>query len=634
MVKSCDVVFVTDAGYILPTTVAITSLILNANSSVEYKIHILTNNLKKNEEKLIEEAVKNRNNISYKIHTCSLEIDLPEEHNEYIVANKTALLKFKIPSTIQSDCAVYLDSDIILKGDISEICAYEIKDKYAAVVRDLPQTLFEKQLLGGEINGRDYFNSGVMLLNLKKMREDNIEKKLIETKLNLKSRLMDQDVFNIVFGKNVIQLPPKFNICFANLSRSLNKYYTINQINELYGTKYTTLEDTLKECIVIHYSSNAKPWIFFDVPLANEWLKYLYQSPCKNYRIHRTTIKDNETKYKQCVKDLQEKNKTQYDSKIVPIALCTDYTYAPYAAVAIQSIIDTAKSNWTYDVFVLHNETLSMYTRKRLSDMSTDKVNVSCIDITLLTEEVNKLYSRAHYSLQMYYRWYIPEILTQYDKVIYVDCDMIVKEDLLNLYNIPMEDNIIAAVNNYMGKKNIVYAKEKLKLKPEQYINSGLLCIKNKLFITENIKEKGFEVVKNNKELWCPDQDAISIACRGRIKILPDTWNYQWHHLWPKYRMELDTSYKDRVIAASFKPKIIHYTAAEKPWWDPSKPYSDEFWKCARKTSFYEEIIYINTSNKTQSIVNKTKNNTKKASSFDKLLNAISIFKSKFNRFQ
>jgi len=136
------------------------------------------------------------------------------------------------------------------------------------------------------------------------------------------------------------------------------------------------------------------------------------------------------------------------------------------------------------------------------------------------------LYSRSHYSIEMYYRLLIPEILFHYDKVLYLDCDIIVLSDISKLYKTSLDGYVLAGVSNFSDISMSAYIENVLKLKIDNYINSGVLLFNNKEFIESKIKERCFMLIKECKKYVCPDQDVINIACKDRILLVDDGWNF------------------------------------------------------------------------------------------------------------
>lgn len=194
-----------------------------------------------------------------------------------------------IPELIQNeDKIIYLDSDIIVRKDLAELYGVNVKDLYAAVCFDTGLMYSKKTQ---SIDPVGYFNSGMMLLNAKKLREEKISEKLIKTKENLLDKsLMDQHVLNMVFTPNVAYLNIRYNLLYTNLLRAEDKY-SMRRLNELNHSNYKNLADLRKDAVIIHFSSKDKPWMYVDTPLAEEWHKYYMQTSYKKIPLKRIKLK-------------------------------------------------------------------------------------------------------------------------------------------------------------------------------------------------------------------------------------------------------------------------------------------------------------------------------------------------------
>lgn len=596
--KTISVCFITDEGYVLPTSVALTSLCCNMAEDHQYDIYILTpKGISYENKRSFIDIGYNYKNVKITI----IENDISElaslhisNDNKYLAATPTALLKFKIADIFKDlDKILYLDGDIIVRDDLIKLYNTGLGDNYAAAVRDLPQVLYDVQPLGGDISGREYFNSGVMLLNLKKIREDKLYDSFVETKKNcVNDSLMDQNVLNIVFKNKVVQLPFVYNVCYINLIESRERY-GINKINELYGTSYNNIYEAAPDICIMHFSSKLKPWYFYDVPFADEWMKYYFLSPFRTKKLQRIfhdkrNIDIRETKA--LVEQLSEKG---YSRRVIPVVFATNLEYAPFAAATIESIHKNGNPGFFYDIGIIIDKGMPMNMKKRLSDISYDNLKVTLWDVRNCFNDID-LYSVGHYSKQMYYRLLIPEIFTLYDKVIYLDCDIIVNTDIAELYDVKLENNYIAAANNFLRDNLLKHVTKRLKLEPSEYINSGVLVFNNRLFMQDNIKEKCFEHLKSFNKLPCPDQDIINLACRGKILKLDDRWNFQWHHQFKdavkgNFLEDYSERYEKLLSEDVF---IVHYTSSFKPWAYPDRFYAEYFWKYCRETDFYEHVLF------------------------------------------
>lgn len=174
-----NIVFICDEAYVIPTVTAITSLIENKNKDSVYTVYVVTNNLSVDSIGIFNKF-NNIENVSIKIIVKSVEYSEFKIHNKAMYVTKSACLKFELGNILSNlDKVLYLDGDVIVQKDLLELYNTELTNEYAAVVKDffvmnrLKPSIFERL----NIAPREYFNSGVMLLNLVKIREDSEEEK-------------------------------------------------------------------------------------------------------------------------------------------------------------------------------------------------------------------------------------------------------------------------------------------------------------------------------------------------------------------------------------------------------------------------------------------------------------------------
>lgn len=278
--QQVKIAFICDESYILPTGVAVTSLVKNKHQESLYHIYIIMADMSEESGKIFEKLEEPSVKIST-IQASALEFEGMDvtSKNSDCVATKSALLKFKLPLLLPDcDKVIYLDGDLIVTCDLTQLFEVELADNYAAVVQD-----------SGIIYSQDpkkrkfaeYFNSGVMVLNLVRMRAEQIcDRLILEKKNGADMSLMDQNIFNLVFANHILTLPIRYNYLYVNLTRAQKrKLFTMKQLNALYHTHYDSLKDILQDAAIIHYASKDKPWKYDDVPGVDIWNNYYQMSP-------------------------------------------------------------------------------------------------------------------------------------------------------------------------------------------------------------------------------------------------------------------------------------------------------------------------------------------------------------------
>ena len=218
------IAMITDDNYVKPTVVTLTSLWENKKAESVYNISILTNNLNEENTNLLKSL--NNSNFSINILDKSNFIEEFKNINQERHVTFTSLLKFFLPEIFNNlDKILYLDSDILVQDDLSELFNIDISDFYSAAVKDILCKVNKQHMLKYNIQNEYYFNSGVLLLNLELMRQNNTANSLIEYRINNKNHFMDQDTFNAVLGHKVKYISYKYNF--------LNYYLEKMSIKEL-----------------------------------------------------------------------------------------------------------------------------------------------------------------------------------------------------------------------------------------------------------------------------------------------------------------------------------------------------------------------------------------------------------------
>ena len=262
-----------DDQYVTPTVVAITSIIANKNQETLLDIFIVTADLSEQNSRLFKSF------LSETVGITVINETVKDLHSQYsyntgksCVATTAALLKFKLPYLVGShEKLLYIDGDIIVREDLSALFNTNIDDFPIAAVIDSGSLYYRHKYVA---RVKDYFNSGVMLMNIKMMREERMPEKLLAKKGELRdSLLMDQDAFNTLFDGKVKLLPIRYNLLYPSLRRIASKV-NIQQINERYGSQYNSYEDMKKDAAIIHFASKDKPWIIASLPFADEWYHY------------------------------------------------------------------------------------------------------------------------------------------------------------------------------------------------------------------------------------------------------------------------------------------------------------------------------------------------------------------------
>ncbi len=261
----------------------------------------------------------------------------------------------------------------------------------------------------------------------------------------------------------------------------------------------------------------------------------------------------------------------------IPIFFSTDDNYIPYLDVALASLIENASKDYRYKIIVL-NTGLEPENIAKVKKNERPGFEIEFVDISEQLEGIkSKLKNVYHFSIVTYYRLFIASLFPQYDKVIYLDCDLVVTGDISELYNTELNDNILGACPEEYVQNTPefrIYAEKALGVDPDTYVNAGVLVMNLAEFRKNKIEKKFIKLItKYDFDLLDPDQAYLNYLCRGKILVLPNGWNKE----------PFD-------IECEGKKNIVHYALYKKPWQYDDVTDGEYFWEYARRSPFYDVI--------------------------------------------
>ena len=269
------------------------------------------------------------------------------------------------------------------------------------------------------------------------------------------------------------------------------------------------------------------------------------------------------------------------NSKVIPIFFAVDDGYIPFLAVTLQSMLENASKDYYYVIKILYTN-ISEENKEKIIKYENEFAKIEFVDLNYYLEELQeKLYTRDYYTKTTYYRLMIPNLYPQYDKILYLDSDVVVLGDVSELYNTDLEDNLVGAVPDASVraiKEFSEYVERVIGMADyKNYFNAGVLLMNLKEMRKFDFQTKFLYLLENMKYSVAQDQDYLNRICKGRTKLLDEGWDVM--------PLPVDAPMKEENI------KIIHYNLIYKPWHFDNVLYQDYFWKYAKKTEFYDEIM-------------------------------------------
>lgn len=287
----------------------------------------------------------------------------------------------------------------------------------------------------------------------------------------------------------------------------------------------------------------------------------------------------------------------------IPIAVASSNEYIPYLSVLLESIAKHSNPNYIYEINVLE-QSISYQMAQILNEQFKDtNIKIKYIHLSNELTTIKQSCKNRHFTNETFARFFIPSLLFQYDKCIYLDIDMLVLGDLKQLYDVDLEGKSIGAVRDWVYQslsRNTVlkdikkYTLETLKLTSvEDYFQGGVQVMNLKKMRANNSKVALCKLA-NEMKVHFVDQCICNFYFRNDVKYLPRVWNYQVYdrerRLFKLLNI-LPVNVAQEVFQSSKTPKVIHYSGPFKPWFYPDEEYSQLWWAYAKKSPFYEQIL-------------------------------------------
>lgn len=275
-----------------------------------------------------------------------------------------------------------------------------------------------------------------------------------------------------------------------------------------------------------------------------------------------------------------------HKTKVIPIFLTISNDFSPYAACTITSLIKHANPNRYYRIIILHDG-MSFHNYFHLRRLVTRNCEIQFHKIShnlylraIIKHCSKKTGSGDFFSSAVYfYRSFIARLYPQYEKAIYIDSDTILTGDIAGLFDINMgEENMVGAMVD--PKVSDVpefraYVENALDIPASEYVNSGVLLLDLKKLRKMHYLTRMINIInKYDPSLVAPDQDYLNVICRGKIYHLNPKWNAQ-----------------PTKEGAPKGAKLVHFNLFKKPWQCDGVDGEELFWKAAKDSGYYSELM-------------------------------------------
>ncbi|UQZ89141.1 hypothetical protein C4J81_07990 [Deltaproteobacteria bacterium Smac51] len=281
------VVFSSDGNYVPYLAAALASLIKAASPGNFYDVMILSSGIGDDDQEKIRGLAQGRENI--RLRFFDIRERVKSRSGDFFVnahLSPAAYYRLFAPSIFEAFGKIlYLDCDIIVLKDVAELYGQDLRGKAVGAmrdffaVRDLPRRAAARWAAQLDMKDTDgYFNSGVMLLDLSRLRAENYEDKWFERLKAVKTpRLHDQDILNHTLEGDVELLDAAWNS--LAWIESLGEKVHPGELPEAIYQQYLASISAPK---ILHYSSRNKPWDLPHLELAERFWEFAARTPYYN----------------------------------------------------------------------------------------------------------------------------------------------------------------------------------------------------------------------------------------------------------------------------------------------------------------------------------------------------------------
>jgi lipopolysaccharide biosynthesis glycosyltransferase len=253
----------------------------------------------------------------------------------------------------------------------------------------------------------------------------------------------------------------------------------------------------------------------------------------------------------------------------VHLAAACDEKYAMPLAVMLASVVANLGAGRSVCAYVLESA-LTADTRDRVArSFRSNRIELQWLTVEAgrLADLKGTLRSFDTVSVEAYYRLLLPELLPQsLDKVIYLDCDLVVNRDLGELWDLDVSATSLLAVPELVPGAEFVSSRAGIRLHRElglapdlRYFNSGVMVINLLRWRARQVSQRALTYIREaGQHLRWHDQEALNAVLAGEWTAIDSRWNVSMH----AYRGR--SNRRDPAISAD--PFIVHYNSAIKPW--------------------------------------------------------------------
>lgn len=240
----------------------------------------------------------------------------------------------------------------------------------------------------------------------------------------------------------------------------------------------------------------------------------------------------------------------------ITIAYAPDNNVLPLTLVSMASVLQNAKKTDEIEFVILYSSLDEKYLPMfdNLQTIKPYKLNAIKID-----ESIFDGFPCPNWvTVEAWFRCLLADLLPSIDKVLYLDCDTIVRSSLSDMFKVDLEDNLVGVIEDVSRSKTNA---SRIALEDNFYFNSGVMLINTKAWRKVDFFNHLKNIVMTDGKIG-NDQDALNKACDNKKCRLSPKYDYM-HVWWRKNQHEYDEKYAKEFEKAENNPIIVHFTGVK-----------------------------------------------------------------------
>ena len=268
------------------------------------------------------------------------------------------------------------------------------------------------------------------------------------------------------------------------------------------------------------------------------------------------------------------------------VVFAANVVFLPHLYVALASLLDMNKDGLAVHVFYVEIGEGEIIKLQAFAHAMGLELHTYLCDKHVLESFSNP----GHYSWATYLRLMVASVLDeQIDKVLYLDCDLVVNGDIEELWNTDIQGYSMAGVYDTVLSHLIIKDYIGYDYIKDGYFNAGVLLINLRYWREHAVEKKLFDYLKTH-QAKLNDQDALNAVLHGTIKPLHPKWNcHVGYFAFPPLVVSAQREYIKELWTGA---KIIHFTGPAKPWYrECVNPYKYLYLKYKRMTPWRDKPL-------------------------------------------